>query len=39
LRPATVGIDAHGRSLYAEEQQSAQARIPALMAQLDAART
>ena len=39
LGPATVGIDAHGRSLYAEEQQSAKARIPELLAQLDAART
>lgn len=38
LGPATVGIDAHGRSLYAEEQQSAQQRLPELMAQLDAAR-
>jgi fumarate hydratase subunit beta len=39
LGPATVGIDAHGRSLYAEEQQSAKARLPELMARLDAART
>ncbi len=38
LGPATVAIDAHGRSLYAEEQRSATARIPELMAQLDAAR-
>jgi fumarate hydratase subunit beta len=38
LGPATVGIDAHGRSLYAEEQRSAKERIPQLMAQLDAAR-
>ena len=38
LGPTTVGIDAHGRSLYAEQQQSAQARIPDLMAQLDKAR-
>lgn len=39
LGPATVGIDAHGRSLYAEEQRSAKARMPELLAQLDAART
>lgn len=38
LGPATVGIDAHGRSLYAEEQRSARQRLPDLMAQLDAAR-
>ncbi len=38
LGPATVGIDAHGRSLYAEEQQQAAQRLPALLAQLDAAR-
>lgn len=38
LGPATVGMDAHGRSLYAEEQRSARARIPELIAQLDAAR-
>lgn len=38
LGPATVAIDAHGRSLYAEEQASAQARLPELLAQLDAAR-
>lgn len=38
LGPTTVGIDAHGRSLYAEQQQSAQARIPDLIAQLDNAR-
>lgn len=38
LGPATVGIDAHGRSLYAEEQQSARARLPQLMAELDAGR-
>lgn len=39
LGPATVGIDAHGRSLYAEEQRSARERLPALMRQLDAARS
>lgn len=38
LGPVTVGIDAHGRSLYAEEQRDAQARLPELMRQLDAAR-
>lgn len=39
LGPATVGIDAHGRSLYAEEQQTARDRLPQLMAELDRART
>lgn len=38
LGPATVGIDAHGRSLYAEEQASARERLPALMAELEHAR-
>ena len=38
LGPATVGIDAHGRNLYAEEQRTALARLPELMARLDAAR-
>lgn len=38
LGPATVAIDAHGRSLYAEEQRSAQQRLPELLAQLDADR-
>lgn len=38
LGPATVGIDAHGRSLYAEEQARAARRLPELLAQLDAAR-
>ena len=38
LGPATVGIDAHGRSLYAEEQKTARERLPALMAGLEAAR-
>lgn len=38
LGPVTVGIDAHGRSLYAEEQQAAQARLPELMRLLDAGR-
>lgn len=35
LGPVTVGIDAHGRSLYAEEQQSANERLPTLMRELD----
>lgn len=34
LGPVTVGIDAHGRSLYAEEQASAQERLPAILAQM-----
>lgn len=38
LGPTTVGIDAHGKSLYADHQRAAQARIPDLMAQLDKAR-
>jgi fumarate hydratase subunit beta len=38
LGPATVGIDAHGRNLYAEEQQSARDRLPELMRELDARR-
>lgn len=38
LGPATVAIDAHGHSLYAQEQASAQARLPQLLAQLDQAR-
>lgn len=35
LGPATVGIDAHGRSLYADEREAAQARMPELVALLD----
>jgi fumarate hydratase subunit beta len=35
LGPVTVGIDAHGRSLYAEEQVSANERLPEILAQLD----
>ena len=35
LGPATGGIDAPGRSLYAEEQQTALDRLPELMAELD----
>ena len=38
LGPATVGIDAHGRSLYAEEQATARERLPALMGELEQAR-
>ncbi|WP_028999857.1 fumarate hydratase C-terminal domain-containing protein [Azohydromonas australica] len=38
LGPVTVGIDAHGRSLYTEEQQDAKARLPELLAKLDAER-
>ena len=38
LGPATVGIDAHGRSLYDEEQQAARDRLPAILAELDAER-
>ena len=38
LGPATVGIDAHGRSLYAEEQRSANERLPSIMDALDADR-
>lgn len=38
LGPATVGIDAHGRSLYAEEQATARERLPALMGALEEAR-
>lgn len=38
LGPATVGIDAHGRSLYDEEQASARERLPELLRQLDAER-
>ncbi|WP_295551416.1 fumarate hydratase C-terminal domain-containing protein [uncultured Pseudacidovorax sp.] len=38
LGPATVGIDAQGRSLYDEEKAAAQARRAAIVAQMDAAR-
>ena len=38
LGPVTVGIDAHGRSLYAEEQVAARERLPELLRELDAAR-
>lgn len=39
LGPATVGIDAHGRSLYEEEAAAARDRLPDILARLDAART
>jgi fumarate hydratase subunit beta len=39
LGPATVGIDAHGRSLYAEEQVSARERLPEILRELDRARS
>ncbi len=35
LGPATVAIDAHGRSLYDEERVAADALLPTLMAELD----
>ena len=35
LGPATVGIDAHGRSLYGEEQAAVHDRLPAILRQLD----
>lgn len=38
LGPATVGIDAQGRSLYEEEKVAAQSRRAAIIAQMDAAR-
>lgn len=38
LGPVTVGIDAHGRSLYDEEQATAQERRQAILARLQAAR-
>lgn len=39
LGPATVGIDAHGRSLYEEEAATAHERLPQILAELDAARS
>jgi fumarate hydratase subunit beta len=36
--PVTVGIDAHGRSLYADLSDAARARLPAILAELDRAR-
>jgi fumarate hydratase subunit beta len=38
LGPATVGIDAHGRSLYHEEQMSARQRLPQILGELAADR-
>jgi len=38
LGPATVAIDAHGRSLYDEERQTARDRLPGILRDLDAAR-
>ena len=38
LGPVTVGIDAHGRSLYQEEQATAKARLPAILDDLAAER-
>ncbi len=38
LGPATVAIDAHGHSLYADAAHQAQSSLPALMAELDADR-
>lgn len=38
LGPLTVGIDAHGRSLYADLQDAAAARMPAILAGLARAR-
>ncbi len=38
LGPATVGMDAHGRSLYDEEQQAARDRLPDILRELDAER-
>lgn len=38
LGPVTVGIDAHGRSLYEEEQADAQQKLPDILAHLDARR-
>jgi fumarate hydratase subunit beta len=35
LGPATVGIDAHGNSLYADLRQAAQERLPAILEELD----
>jgi fumarate hydratase subunit beta len=39
LGPVTVGIDAHGRSLYAEEQAAARERLPEILRGLDEARS
>jgi fumarate hydratase subunit beta len=39
LGPGTVGIDAHGNSLYDSLQEEAEARLPAIMEQLNTARS
>lgn len=39
LGPVTVGIDAHGRSLYEEQTASASEHLPEILARLDAARS
>lgn len=39
LGPATVAIDAHGRSLYDEERKQARERMPTILAELDADRS
>ena len=39
LGPVTVGIDAHGHSLYGDLSQAAADRLPAIMAELAAARS
>ncbi len=38
LGPATVGIDAHGNSLYQQLRQTAQDRLPGILAELDRSR-
>jgi len=38
LGPATVGIDAHGRSLYADAQKHARDQLPSILDELDAKR-
>jgi fumarate hydratase subunit beta len=38
LGPATVGIDAHGHSLYEEERAAAGARLDAILSELDSTR-
>jgi fumarate hydratase subunit beta len=38
LGPVTVAIDAHGNSTYADAQETAQARMPEILAALDAER-
>jgi fumarate hydratase subunit beta len=38
LGPLTVGIDAHGNSLYRDLRQQAQERLPAILEHLSTAR-